>query len=350
MSLHLYNDKAYVLNTPSLKDSTREYILSILDKIYNQLSVENITLIDNGINYDTYSLKASDGKFYLLKVSLDPDNVQLARESFFLNQLKNFASAKFICLKKVKVGDDILCLLCQFPDCINLKDVGRDFFLKNADVFFWTHKAVIEKIKPKRLKSGYLKELTEHQNFSKNFTDRTKNLIKDYTDYDKLEKILLSLLDDISHTAPKISDPIPCLSNITIDSIFLTNSLFFFDKLEDCCKYHPYIDLCDIILNLSYKDDAKEQIISIYKSIHKDFNQGEFDSFFKFCVKKKLLESLSDYLREVYELRCLRINKITDIMSVFYSNFKNFKKLPIFIDNQDFLLKTITEPVLGVKA
>ena len=37
-------------------------------------------------------------------------------------------------------------------------------------------------------------------------------------------------------------------------------------------------------------------------------------------------------------------------MSVFYSNFKNFKKLPIFIDNQDFLLKTITEPVLGVKA
>ena len=123
MSLHLYNDKAYVLNTPSLKDSTREYILSILDKIYNQLSVENITLIDNGINYDTYSLKASDGKLYLLKVSLDPDNVQLARESFFLKQLKNFASAKFICLKKVKVGDDILCLLCQFPDCINLKQI-----------------------------------------------------------------------------------------------------------------------------------------------------------------------------------------------------------------------------------
>ena len=90
MSLHLYNDKAYVLNTPSLKDSTREYILSILDKIYNQLSVENITLIDNGINYDTYSLKASDGKLYLLKVSLDPDNVQLARESFFFKAVKKF--------------------------------------------------------------------------------------------------------------------------------------------------------------------------------------------------------------------------------------------------------------------
>ena len=49
----------------------------------------------------------------------------------------------------------------------------------------------------------------------------------------------------------------------------------------------------------------------MYRSNHKDFDQGKFDSFFDFCVKKKLLESLSDYLREVYELRCLRINKIT---------------------------------------
>ena len=350
MSLHLYNNKAYVLNTPSLQKSTKEYVLTIIDKIYSKLNVESVTLLDNGINYDTYSLKSLDGKFYLLKVSLDPENIQLSRESFFLKQLKNFASAKFICLKKVKVGDDILCLLSQFPNCINLKDAGRGFFLENADVFFWTHKSLIEQIKPKRLKSGYLKQLTEHQDFSKNFTDRTKNLIKDYTDYDRLEKILFSLLNDIRNTAPNISDFSPCLSNITIDSIFLTNSLFFFDKLEDCCKYHPYIDLCDIILNLSYKDDAKEQIISMYRSNHKDFDQGKFDSFFNFCVKKKLLECLSDYLREVYQLRCFRISKITDIMSVFYSNFKNFKKLPVFIDNQDFLLKTITEPVLGVKA
>ena len=350
MSLHLFNNKAYVLNPPSLENSTKEFVLAIIDKIYNNLNVESIKLLNTGINYDTYYLKCLDGKFYLLKVSLDPENTQLSRESLFLKKLKNFASGKFICLKRVKVGDDILCLLSQFPDCLNLKDVGRDFFLKNADVFFWTHKALVEKIKPKRSKSGYLKELTEHQDFSKNFTNKTKNLIKDYTDYNRLEKILFSLLDDIRNTAPNISDFSPCLSNITIDSIFLTNSLFFFDKLEGCCKYHPYLDLCDIILNLSFNDEAKDQIVSSYKNVYENFNDEKFKSFYDFCVKKKLLECLGDYLREVYQLRCFRIIKITDIMSIFYSNFKNFKKLPVFIDNQDFLLKTITEPVLGAKA
>ena len=350
MSLHLYNNKAYVLNAPSLQKSTEEYVLTIIDKIYSDLNVQSVTLLDNGINYDTYSLKSLDGKFYLLKVSLDSENIQLSRESFFLKQLKNFASAKFICLKKIKVGDDILCLLSQFPNCVNLKDVGRDFFLKHADVFFWTHKGLIEKIKPKKLKSGYLKQLTENLDFSKNFADKTKNSIKDYTDYDRLEKILFNLLDDIRDSAPNMSSFTPCLSNITIDSIFLTNSLFFFDKLEDCCKYDPYLDLCDIILNLGFKNEAKDQIVSAYTTVYKNFNDEKFKSFYDFCVKKKLLESLNDYLREVYELRCLRINKISEVISIFYSSFKNFKKLPVFIDNQDFLLKTITEPVLGVKA
>lgn len=350
MSLHLYNNKAYVLSAPSLQKSTKEYVLTIIDKIYRKLNVESITLLDNGINYDTYSLESSDGKFYLLKVSLDPENIQLSRESFFLKKLKNFASGKFVCLKKVKVGDDILCLLSQFPNSVNLKDVGRDFFLKNADVFFWTHKALIEKIKPKRLKSGYLKELSESKDFSKNFTDKTKSLVKDYTDYIKLEKILINLLHDLNNSAPNIKDLKPCLSNINFDSIYLTDSLFFFDKLEGCCKYDPYLDLCDIILNFSFRDEAQDQILSAYKSVHKSFNEEKFKSFYDFCVKKKLVESLSDYLTEVYELRCLRIKKITEVISIFYSNLRNFKKLPIFIDNQDFLLKTITEPVLGVKA
>ena len=124
MSLHLYNNKAYVLSAPSLQKSTKEYVLTIIDKIYRKLNVESITLLDNGINYDTYSLESSDGKFYLLKVSLDPENIQLSRESFFLKKLKNFASGKFVCLKKVKVGDDILCLLSQFPNSVNLKDVN----------------------------------------------------------------------------------------------------------------------------------------------------------------------------------------------------------------------------------
>ena len=134
---------------------------------------------------------------------------------------------------------------------------------------------------------------------------------------------------------------------MAIEPIRQTTNLY--EKISEALKpiylTEDEYDYLEIVIGL-----AKDQIVSAYKAVHKNFNDEKFKSFYDFCVKKKLLESLSDYLREVYELRCLRINKITDIMSVFYSNFKNFKKLPIFIDNQDFLLKTITEPVLGVKA
>jgi len=41
---------------------------------------------------------------------------------------------------------------------------------------------------------------------------------------------------------------------------------------------------------------------------------------------------------------------VTDNINVFYTNFKHFNKIPIFLDNKEFLVKSLTEPVLGAKA
>ena len=350
MSLHLFHNKTYVTSKPTLLEPTKKYIDKILENFNFSIQVKNINIFDNGLNYDTYSIESKDGKFFLLKVSFDSDNIQLKREVRVLKKLNSFASGKLIGFKNIKIGEKILCALIQFPNCVSLKNLGRDFFLKNSETFFYTHKVLIQKVKPKRSKSGYLKELVDDQNFSKNFTTKTKSLISNYTDYDRLENILKVALDQVESSAPNVENPLPCLSNINSNSIYLGNSLFFFDKIDGFCNYHPYLDLCDIILNLIFEENSKKQIISSFKSVYTDFDNELFDCFFEFCIKKKFLESISSYVREVYELRCLRVEKITEIISMFHSNYSYFRNLSIFIDNQDFLFKTITEPVLGVKA
>lgn len=350
MNLHLFNNRAYIINTPSLKDSSVKFVKAILDKLNYVIDIKQLESFDNALDYDTYSIKAKDGKFYLLKVSFDSSNKSLKKESKILKQLKGFACGKFIAFDKIKISEEIVCLLMQFPDSLCFDSLGRSFVIENSEILFKTHKHLCENLKVKSSKTNYLKESFEEFNFPKFLDKKTKAAIDSYSDYKLFEKIYKDLVKDLKAHVPKTLKHKPCLGNMNISSIFLKENLIFFDKLEKCSNFHPLIDLCELILTLGLKDKQKNKLIKSFILVYNDVNAVAFNEFFNFSIRKKLLENMCIYLREVYYLNFFRAEKVTDNINVFYTNFKHFNKIPIFLDNKEFLVKSLTEPVLGAKA
>ena len=59
---------------------------------------------------------------------------------------------------------------------------------------------------------------------------------------------------------------------------------------------------------------------------------------------------ITEYIKEVYVYDSYRYNNIINISSVFSHCYERFCKIKMFYENRDFIMKTICEPIFGVKA
>ena len=349
MNINLFNNRAYIINTPSFKSSSEKFLRVVLDKLGASIDIKNLDFFDTCLNYDTYSITSSDNKFYLLKISFDINDKYLKREANILKKLKGYASGKFITLKKIQITEEIVCSLIQFPNSLSLKNLGRTFIIQNSDALFKTHQYLCDDLQVNRGKTSYLKELFDECNFTAYFDTETKANIDKNSDYKCFEKIYKDLAKDLEKHLPELSSYKTCLGNMSINSIYLKENLIFFDKLDNFCNFHPFIDLCDLILEMGLTEAQKNLLIKSFIESYKDASFADFNNFFAFAVRKKLLQTISTYLREIYFLKFLRAEHITECISQFHNNLNYFKKIPIFIDNKDFILKSLTEPILGAK-
>ena len=114
---------------------------------------------------------------------------------------------------------------------------------------------------------------------------------------------------------------------------------------------HPYIDLCDVILDTGLSKQNDIQILDKFCSEGSiDNNRELFYSFLQLQLRKKLGALLLTYIREVYVYDSYRYDKIIEIADTFSHLYERFCEIRIFNENKSFIMKTICEPIFGVKA
>ena len=72
--------------------------------------------------------------------------------------------------------------------------------------------------------------------------------------------------------------------------------------------------------------------------------------FYNCLMRKKIADLISAYIYEVYLFNSYRVNRILDVADTFSHCYERFRSVPLFEENREFVLKTLTEPILGVKA
>ena len=92
-------------------------------------------------------------------------------------------------------------------------------------------------------------------------------------------------------------------------------------------------------------DYLNDQALMI-KRVSREF----FKKLYEIQLRKKLGDLISQYIKEIYIYDSYRYDNILNIADIFSHCYERFCKIEIFNKNRDFIMKTICEPIFGVKA
>ena len=307
----LFKHKAYAFGQPSDTEQDCIFAETVLKKIRPSFKVQKISLAAVCDNYDIFHILNEKDIFYKLKISLSDPNSVLKKEVTSLRSLGAAHIPKYICQGNIKVGEEVDYLLTQAVQSESIRNMGRSVLSENIDQFFVNYFSFAN-TKPVRAKyTQNLDTFCESLIPENQLPDESLSAIKDYTDFDLCKDFFLTLRGEIKDYQGQLNEAFKhkCHASINLDSIFYNNHFFYLDILDQVSMGHPYVDFVDLI--------------------------GEL---------------LLSYIREVYLYDSYRYDKIIEIADIFSHLYERFCIIPIFKENREFIMKTICEPIFGVKA
>ena len=142
-----------------------------------------------------------------------------------------------------------------------------------------------------------------------------------------------------------------CHANLCLEAISYNYNSFYFDFLHNVSMGHKYVDLVDIMLELGLKIEDDGRFIDLFcNKLEIDYDTKTYQKFYELQIRKKLAELVISYIKEVYLYDSFRYQKIFFIADTFSQCYKRFCSIDIFKKNREFIMKTICEPIFGVKA
>ena len=348
----IFKDRLYSLpSSGRITAAETKIIKRILEHSKCDISIDKLSLICVEEDYDFYEINSGDNIFEL-KFSLDCDSEKFIREIKNIKNSKSIATSKYLDSGKVKVGDDILYLICQSVRSESLFDYGRSHLATDLNLFCDFYEDYASKDNYRTVYKTILSKFLEESDMSSVFDQDQKSYIESHSDYSRCELIINNLKSDIKERLKDI--PKTYTGNIIGDfaknSLFVNSEGFLFKDLRYGCKGHFYSDIANLVLFHGFNKKIEKAILDrVSDRMGVDLNQKLYEAFYEIQLRVKALQCLLQYLKEVYLYESSRIEIIISIIDCFSQNYKRFCTIPIVKDHRTFILTNITEPVLESK-
>ena len=350
----LFKDKAYAFTHAGNPEDDCAFAIKVLKKLKPRFQVSDILLQKVKDHCDVFLIRTSQNELLKLKTSLsDPDGL-LKKEATALRSGEGCPSLpKLLSQGSIKVGEPIEYLLMRVTPAESVRDYGRSGINEKIGPFldsYWsftrtrpvrqTYKQVLDRFADQLIPSNSLPE-------------QSLEAVKKHTDYPRCENILLTLHSELWDSFRDVKGDLnqKCHGNLSLDSIFLGGGEIYFDDLYNVCRGHPFLDFVDLSLELGV---PAEEEMSFFTKFCKGGDvtpqRDLYYSLYNLQVRKKLTELLTSYITEVYLYDSYRYEKILFIADTFAHCYEKFCKIEFFKENRDFIMKTVCEPIFGVKA
>jgi hypothetical protein len=351
----LFKNKAYVIPSHTAdEEGGIELVRSILNCVDKSILAENIEFINETENYDVYKYD-SNGCSYCIKISLDPNCKEIDHECKYLKKINPLVRSEYFADGIAKVGDELRYIITSHENAENLSELGRSYFLENFDSFCHTYALMQQS---EKVTASYKDHLSEYFEMSQieNLMEDSLQSIKDYTDFPLINRIMADMKNElmVCYDDSFSKQKFICHGNLNEKNIISRYGLFKFINFNKCYSSHCFLDLNEIIIELGLPENLELNLLERFCS-----NLGiELDRealiLYKKCYKivliKKGIELLMNYFKEVYVYSSRRIHEIVKISDKFSQSYNRYMSISHFKNNEDFILKTITEPILSQKA
>lgn len=350
----LFKDKAYAFTHAGNPEEDCAFAAKVLEKIKPSFEVCDILLQQVKDHCDVFLIQTSKSGLLKLKTSLsDPDKL-LKKEATALRSGNEYSGfPKLIDQGSTQVGEPIDYLLMRVPPAESLREHGRSGLIERIDPFLKCYWSFVETRPVKQNYKQVLDRFADQLIPENSLPEESLEAVKKYTDYSLCENILLTLHSELLDNFQKVKGELTykCHAGLSLDAIFLGGDYIYFDDLYNVCMGHPFLDFMDLSFELGI---PKKEEMSFFSQFCKGGgfvpNRNLYYSLYDLQLRKKLTDLLTSYIREVYLYDSFRYEKILFIADTFAHCYEKFCQINIFKENKNFIMKTICEPIFGVKA
>ena len=349
----LFTDKAYSFEEAGNPEDDCKFAIKVLEKFKPNFKLEQIRLADVTDHFDVFILQNSEREKFKLKISLSDTQKVLKKEVTALRSCRCDKIPSLIAYDTIKVGEEVTCLLTKISSAESIREHGRSVIMENFNDLLDAYSLVFDdkrvKNTYKNVLSSFLEELTPTSCLPKEII----GAFESYTNYPLCEKFLLALKGQIVRGAQDLEHIFnyKCHGSLSLDSLFYGRQGFYFDSLSTVCMGHPFVDFIDLILEMGVKPEDESRIFTIFRDkVGVPYEEHIYECIYRLQLRKKLGELLIAYIKEVYLYDSFRYQKILYIADTFSHCYERFCSIDIFKENKDFIMKTICEPIFGVKA
>jgi hypothetical protein len=353
---NLFLNKAYILPLKNgAEESELELVGILLKSLTPSINATNIKFVSTNDDYDIYRYTHENYDF-CIKISLDPDCKKINHESLNIQKINPLIRPQYIKDGTIKIGDNLRYIITSFENAESLKSLGRSQLTENFESFCNSYLLMQNSESIPYSYKDTLSEYFESADLNNSLTEDAVESIKKYTDFDLIQEILNELKNELLTSYNEIfsEKSFICHGKLNINNIISKNNLFKFINFDNCYSSHCFIDLSELIIELGIPSHAEILMIEKFCDVLKiEFNKHALKNYnicYKISLIKKALELIVSYLKEIYLYSSYRNTKIIDIADKFSQCFDRFMKIDILNENKEFILKTLTEPILNEKA
>ena len=349
----LFKDKAYAFSQAGNSEDDCKFAVALLTKTHPDLIFTDISLWSVTDHYDIFMVRDKNGHFFKLKISLsDPDGF-LKKESVVLRRGSSPSLPILLDYGTITIGDKVTYLLSRIPAGESVRSYGRSCLTNELDLFFKSYWSFAKSHNVKPTYKKIINYLANQLIPTNSLGAESQEALQKHSDYDLSEKLLLELRGDLLGCFKDVQKQLnkKCHGALSLDSIFYYGGGFYFEELYNVSMGHPYIDFCDLLIEMG---SPPENDIQLWKQFCKSgsFPQDRelYSKVYQLCIRKKLASLLINYIKEIYLYDSFRYENIFYIADSFSHAYARFQGIESFDKNKDFIMKTICEPIFGVKA
>tara|TARA_R110001583_G_scaffold155058_2_gene306754 strand:+ start:3028 stop:4092 length:1065 start_codon:yes stop_codon:yes gene_type:complete len=349
----LFKDKAYVFADDQDSKTQNRFALEVLSAVRPRFDITSVALLEICDDYDIFLLRERKRGTLKLKISLsDPDGT-LQSEAVGLRSTTGACTPHLIDMGDLKMGEQIKYSLTYVGEGESARNMGRGPIVSLAPTLFESYFTIVNSRSVKKKYKQILDLIVAGWDVEKKLPPENLCAFQEYTNYKDAKKFLDTLGKETLATFSAWGDlpPLKCHGNISLDSIFCDGANFYFDSLSKISMGHPLVDFVDFILDAAVSQRKERQLLNEFCEQGKlEKDKGLYDKIYMTILRKKLGELVIGYIREIYLYDSYRYENIMNIADTFSHLYERFCKIPVFKENRHFIMKTITEPILGVKA
>ena len=349
------NQRAFLIPQADFTTESHKEIIKFIINKHGEREASEIVLIDENDDYDSFFVRIGDRAF-CIKISFD--SVAIFYEYMILKGIQNLNISPVIYDKgEVEFGKKIYYTIQSYDRSTNLKDIGASNILDEQHQDF---NIALVSLHRYEIPDGVFDYLDNNQSYLE-YHDINFNSILSYVDaseqveYEFIKSIFQEtyseMMDLFIKNKEKIQQKQLVHGNLNLRTIIVNNYIYRFINLENAFTGSPFFDLCNLVFELQMsgikEHDFITKKIDQYKLCENRLKAGKFLEEYKICkeiwTRKKFLDLIVRYLKEVIILNKSRVPKMAQLSSDFSNHFYRFDKIKAFNENRHILLDKFSE-------